>query len=188
MAAAVILMMLLGRIERLQGHNLRDDRPTEDLRISQLLDVRFGDTFLLGVRVEDRRAVLRPNIRTLPVELCRIVGDLEEHLQQLSVRNLPRIVGDLDRLSMAGPSRAHQIIVSGRRVAARVSRNDVIDAGNLPEDRFGAPKTSSRQDSRLVPFEEIADPALVVDRRIRKACRTQSQDAQAKDTKDGAET
>jgi hypothetical protein len=78
--------------------------------------------------------------------------------------------------------------MSGRRVGPRVSRNDVIDAGNLPEDRFGAPKTPSRQDSRLVPFEEIADPALVVDRRIRKACRSQSRDAQAKDTKDSSET
>ena len=80
-----VLVVGLGRIERLQRHDRRHDRPREDLRVSQLLDVRRRDLLLLVVDVEDRRAILRAVVRPLPIQLRRVVRDGEEDLQQLAV-------------------------------------------------------------------------------------------------------
>jgi hypothetical protein len=112
MATAVVLMVLLGGIEGLQFHNLGHNRRMEDPRLIQLLDIRFRDPLLRWVRVENNRPVLRTYIGSLPVELRRIVRDVEENLQQLPIRDLARIVGDLNRLNVAGLSRDDEDVVS----------------------------------------------------------------------------
>ena len=54
------------------------------------------DASLLGRGGKDRGAVLGADVRTLAVELGRIVGDGEIDLQQAAVGDLPGIEGDLD--------------------------------------------------------------------------------------------
>ena len=54
---------------------------------------------------EDRRAILRPGIRALPIELGRIVDHREENLQQPSVADLARVVGNLHRFRVPGSCR-----------------------------------------------------------------------------------
>src|SRR3712207_8426503 len=60
-------------VERLQRLQTGDDLPVEDAGPVELVDVRFGDALLVGVGVEDRRAVLRPDVRPLPVQRGRVV-------------------------------------------------------------------------------------------------------------------
>ena len=72
---------------------------------------------------------------------------------------------------MSGIAGADHIIVSGRRVAAGMSRNDLVDARNLLEHGFHAPEAASRENGRLISLEKVPDNILVVYRRIGKACR-----------------
>ncbi len=55
-------MVALGRIERLAGLDLGDDRGGEDMRLAELGDIGGGDPRLLGVVGEDRRAILRSRV------------------------------------------------------------------------------------------------------------------------------
>jgi hypothetical protein len=52
--------------------------------------------------------------------------------------------------------------VSGRRVAARVSRHDLVHAGNLPKYGFNTPKTATRENRRLISLEKVSEKTLVV--------------------------
>jgi hypothetical protein len=60
-------MVILGTIEGGERHHFRNDRRIPKVRRVHLLDYPFGDALLFGSVVEDRRAVLRPNVRALPV-------------------------------------------------------------------------------------------------------------------------
>src|SRR5919202_3365814 len=66
-ALEVLLMVVLGTIEGVERHHFRYDGRIPKVCRVQLLDHRFGDALLFGGVVEDRRAVLRPNVRALPV-------------------------------------------------------------------------------------------------------------------------
>src|ERR671933_1717533 len=66
-ALEVLLMVVLGTIEDVERHHFRHDGRIPKVCRVQLLDHRFGDALLFGGVVEDRRAVLRPNVRALPV-------------------------------------------------------------------------------------------------------------------------
>ena len=83
-------------IEHIQWLHLRHDRSTENLRLIQLIDICLSNPLLIGAVEKDCRAVLRPDIRPLPIQLGRVVGDREKDLQNLSVRNLPGIETNLD--------------------------------------------------------------------------------------------
>ena len=97
-------MILLGLVEPMERHDLRDDRCVEHLRRVQLRDIRIGDAPLLLVRVEDRGAVLLANVGALAIFRRRIVRDREEDLEQLTVADALRIEPDFHRLGMFGPS------------------------------------------------------------------------------------
>ena len=60
MLGQVILMITLGIMERFQGRHLSDDWLVENLRPIELLNVRFGNSLLFLIRVEDRRAICVP--------------------------------------------------------------------------------------------------------------------------------
>src|ERR1700676_319493 len=60
-----ILMIGLGRIERAVRFNSRDDGFLERMGLIELRDVGLRNLRLLGAGREDRRAILRPAIRTL---------------------------------------------------------------------------------------------------------------------------
>ena len=102
MLHGVVLMIRLGLVETIERGDLRHDWRVKSLRLVQLLDVRLCDSLLIFVRIKNRRAILRAGIWALPIQFRRIVRDGEEHLEQLAVRNLRRVVSDFDRLGMSG--------------------------------------------------------------------------------------
>src|SRR6266852_1182370 len=106
----VILMVVLGGIESLEGLDLRDDRPGVDLCSVELRDVGLRDALLLRAAVEDRGAVLGASVRTLAIPLRGIVRDREKNHQELAVGELRRIVGDADRFGVAGDAHAHTFV------------------------------------------------------------------------------
>src|SRR5262245_22862159 len=78
----VPLVIVLGAPELLGRRDLGDDRPCES---PALLQRRFGGEggrFLLGRIEEDGRAVLPSDVRTLTVELRRVVA-VPEHVEEL---------------------------------------------------------------------------------------------------------
>src|SRR5207247_6663415 len=59
MEREVILMVILGLIELVERRNFGGDGLRERLRRGELRDVALRELLLFGVRIEDRRAVLR---------------------------------------------------------------------------------------------------------------------------------
>src|SRR5580698_10315004 len=80
--------------------DLGDDATGPEPRSVDIGDRVLGDLALLVVKIEDRRAVTRPDIATLTIPRRRVVY-LEEQLEQLPVGDLRRIKDDLDRLGVA---------------------------------------------------------------------------------------
>ena len=109
----------------------------------------LGDALLVVARVEDRAAVLRAAVAALAVELGRVVGDGEEDAQELAVGELAGVVGDFDRLGVAGSAGAGGLVVGGGLVAAAVAAGDVADAGQALEDGLGTPEAPAGQDGGL---------------------------------------
>ena len=98
---------------------------------------------------------------SLSVLLGRIVGDCEEHLQYLPVRDFLGIEGDLDGFGMTRPARADGIVVSGSRVAAGITGDDLLHSFDLLKNSLDAPETAAREHGSLVAFK-----ILVVDGRV----------------------
>ncbi len=81
MQRCIVLVISLRRIERLQRHYLGHDRAGKRFGLVELRNVRLGNALLIIVAVEDGRAILRAFVRTLTIQLRRIKGYGEEHLQ-----------------------------------------------------------------------------------------------------------
>src|SRR4029077_14242400 len=91
-----------------------------------------------------RRSVLESNVGPLAVERCGVVH-VPELVEQLLIRDLGRIVCDLDRLRVSGPSPADLLV---RRVvdrAALVARNGLDHARHLVEEVLDPPETPARE-------------------------------------------
>ena len=86
-----ILMISLGADRRSCRFRWSSRSGAEGMRGIELGDIGLRHPRLFGVRREDRRAILRPLVRPLAVELGRIVGDGEEDLQDLAVADLVRV-------------------------------------------------------------------------------------------------
>src|SRR6266853_3495264 len=101
----------------------------------------FRGGFLLGRMEEDSSAVLRAEIRALPVHLCGVVH-LPESVEQLLVAQLRRIESDLHDFGMPGLIRADDFIGWIFSMAAAIAYNGVNNSGNLAECCFDPPKAS----------------------------------------------
>src|SRR5438132_13516864 len=93
-ACEKVLVVVLGRIEVVERNHLRHDGTREYLRLAQLIHIAERDLLLSLVRVEDRGAILGTHIRTLSIQLRRLVRHRKENPQQATVRDLRRTVGD----------------------------------------------------------------------------------------------
>jgi hypothetical protein len=60
-----VLMVSFGRKKTFERNHLRNDWLGEYLCLIELSDVRISDLFLIRIRIEDRRAVLRARIGPL---------------------------------------------------------------------------------------------------------------------------
>src|ERR1700733_13242750 len=121
MALSVVLMILLGLVERLQRRHACDDRAVKYVGRTQLRDVGLGDALLLRIPVKNDRSVLHTGVGPLSVELSGIVAYREEHAQQLAVGDLFGIVSNLYRLGVLGGTAAHDWIARRGCRAARIT-------------------------------------------------------------------
>ena len=70
----VLLVILLGPIERRGRYDLGHDRPAVPIERREVLHRFLGLGLLLVVVIEDHRAVLSADVRSLAVELGRVVS------------------------------------------------------------------------------------------------------------------
>src|SRR5918997_215600 len=96
----VLLVVVLGDVERLERRHLGDYGVVPDALGLDLRDELLGDAALLLVVVEDRGSVLRPDVGALPVQRRGVV-DGEENLQDLPERDRLRIERDLNDLRVS---------------------------------------------------------------------------------------
>jgi hypothetical protein len=73
MIERVILVVVFRAVETFQRCHLGYHRRRKNLLPVELLDVRRRNALLLVIRVEERRAIRRSDIRPLTVELRRVV-------------------------------------------------------------------------------------------------------------------
>jgi hypothetical protein len=155
----------------------------------ELGDVALDRLLLRCIDIEDRRPVLRADVGLLPVELRRIVGDREVHLQQRRVADLLRVVGDLHRFGMAGHAGADQLVASRFLRAAGVAGHRLDHAFDALEDALHAPEAAAGEHRRL----HAAGAAGLVDRSRRDPDRGFAGDAvvqrrgKTRDENDGGE-
>src|SRR5690348_8033643 len=96
--------------------------------------------------IENRRAVLLPDVRPLPVQLRRIVH-LPEQVEQLLIGNLLWIELHFDSFGVSRGVRANFLVIRIRRVPAGVTHRRRTDALHLPERVLDAPEASRRKRS-----------------------------------------
>ena len=94
-AFQVILVLGLSLPERTSRRNLSHDFTRPEPRRFHVGDCSLGDALLYGARIEDFRAVAKPDVVPLTISRGRIVN-LEEELEQPPVTDLCRIENDLD--------------------------------------------------------------------------------------------
>ena len=85
MMQRVVLVVIFRPIEAFERRHLGNDRLWEYLGGIQLSNVRVRDQLLFIVSLEDRGAIRRTDIRSLAVELRRVMRDRKEDPQQLSI-------------------------------------------------------------------------------------------------------
>ena len=81
MHGCVVLVIHLSGIEFFQRDQLRHNWAREQFCLLQLSDISLDDVFLLLIRVENHRAILRARVRPLAIELCGIMADPEKYLK-----------------------------------------------------------------------------------------------------------
>ncbi len=108
----VVLMIFLGFIERAECDDLSYDGPSENFSLIQLINVGLCNALLVFVSIKDSRAIVRTLVRPLPIQLGRVMGHGKEHLEELTIRDLRWIIGNLDRFGMAALPCADLVIIS----------------------------------------------------------------------------
>src|SRR5882724_11005845 len=108
-----------------------------------LFDVGLGYLLLLFIGVKDRAPVLGADIGALPVKRSRVVGNAEEDLQDLAIRNLGGVEGDQDGFGVAGASSGNDVILRRFLSAAGVAGNHVVHSFDHFEHGFRTPEASA---------------------------------------------
>src|SRR5215813_8326225 len=137
-------MIFLRLVESVEFRHLSHNRLVPDFLACDVSDDFVSDGFLLRRVIEDRGAILRADIGALTIQSRRIV-DRKEDFEQFLERDHLRIELDLHDLGVACFSRAYLFIRRIGHSAARIARNDFLDAAQIVVDRFQAPETSPRQ-------------------------------------------
>ena len=149
MVDEIVLVIVLGVVKIRCVDKLGRDGVLEKFRGVELRDIGGGDFLLLVRGVEDGRAILCADVRSLAIVLCWIVRDTEENHQQLAVCDFRWIVDNASALGVAGRASADQVIVWVIDVAAAVSGSDFLNADDVFKDSLRAPKAAAREDGDL---------------------------------------
>ena len=142
-------MMLLGGVERARRLDLGDDRSIEHVRLVQLGDVGFGNVGLLGIGRENGRAILGSAIRSLAVELGRIMGDRKLDLQNAAVADAVRVKSDADRLRVSSGAAADRLVMRCVGGPSGIAGDGAGDALNMLKDALDAPEATAGEDRHL---------------------------------------
>src|SRR5438046_190013 len=141
-AAVIVAVVLLRRVEHLESDDGGDDRVIPHLLGLELTDHLLHDRLLLRRVVEHGRTVLGADVRSLAVQ-SRGVVDGEEDVQQVAERYHRRVERDLYDLGVTGRSSAHVLVRWVGGVAARVSGLHPLDALQILERGFEAPEAAT---------------------------------------------
>src|SRR5262245_22965262 len=141
----VVLVILLRLVERSRRHDLGLDRLLEALGDLSLRRLR-QHPLLLAV-IEDRAAVLVAVVAELAI-LRQRIDVVPEHVEQLLVAHLDRVVDDLDRLGMSGAAVRDLLVAGIGDAAAGIARGGADHAFDLVEVGFHAPEAAAGK-SRL---------------------------------------
>src|SRR5258707_9750419 len=154
----VILMILLGLVERTGRQDRRLDRLLEALLNRRLRG--FRQRPLLLAMIEDRAAVLVAVIAELPI-LRQGIDVMPKHVEQLVIAHLGRVVYDLHRFGMPGAAVRDMLVAGIGGVPAGVGRGGADHAVDPVGIRFHAPEADgggrrSRRPLRLAPLPRPA--------------------------------
>src|SRR5215211_3767539 len=97
---------------------------------------------------QDDAPVLGPAVRSLPIDLRRVVHR-PEHLEELVVRDDVRVEGHLDDLGVAGGAGADEPVVGVLDEAPAIARDGLDHARDLPEDVLDAPEAAGAEGGEL---------------------------------------
>ncbi len=141
-ARKVLLVVILGGEEGLEGQHLGDDRVRPEAFICKFVDDGIGSSGLFGQGGEDGGAVLRAHVVALAVEGGGVV-DGEEDVQDIGVGDLRGVKGDAHHLGVPGVPGAHLLVGGVGGVAAGIAGDHIGDAGHLVEYGLEAPETTA---------------------------------------------
>src|SRR6185369_17911172 len=137
----ILLVVVLGVVERAGWLDLRGDVAHPGRPYGGLEGVaRYGRRGELRVgRGVDGRPVLGTDVVALAHALGRVVV-LPEHLQQVLIGHLRRVVHDLDGLGVPGPTGAGLLVRRVLGEPALVADGGGVHAGDLPEHPLRSPE------------------------------------------------
>ena len=121
--------------------NLRYHWPGKTPAHIDLFPGCFRRRLLLGRMIKNHRAILRSNIRTLPVQ-CRGIVVRPEHLQKLIVRDLEWIEFHFHDFGVTGPVSAHIFVSRILFRSASITDCRRQHAFQIAESFFNSPKTA----------------------------------------------
>src|SRR5215471_14424484 len=137
-------MIILGRIEIPAGLDLGDDRGIEYVALIELGDIALGDARLLGIDGKNCRAILRPDIGALTIELCWIMSDRKIDLQDPPIADQVGVEGDPHRFCVSGGVRADYLVMRCVSGAAGITGDGAENALDMLEHALD-PRSNRRQ-------------------------------------------
>src|SRR5580693_5871000 len=144
----IFLVVLLRAVKWPGCRDLRRDRPLElPARVQLGLHLLRGG-FLLRRMKENRRAILRPEVGPLSIDLRRIVY-APEHLEQSLKTDLRRIERNLHDLSVPGLVGANILVRRILRSSAAVARNRFDYSRHFAERGLDAPEAPGAECGNL---------------------------------------
>src|SRR5262249_52384285 len=136
----VILMVLFGLVERSGRHDLGRDRLLEALLDRRLRGLRQRPLFLAAI--EDRAAILVAVVAELTI-LRQRIDVVPEHVEQLVIAHLGRIVHDLHRFGVTGAAVRNLFVAGVDGVPASVAGGGANYAVDLVEIGLHAPEAAA---------------------------------------------
>lgn len=137
----VILMVFLSIVEGRCVFNFSYNRTSKALFVGESLQHGGGDFRLFRCRAEDAGAVLRADIRTLPIECCRVMVG-KEKFDELLVSDFGGIELDQNRLGVTGFVGTNLLIGRIVDLAANVANSGSFYTGDFAENVLGLPETA----------------------------------------------
>src|SRR5262245_7962736 len=136
----IILMVLFGFVERAGRHDRGRNGLLEAFRNRHLRGLR--QRALLVAVIEDRAAILVAGVAELPI-LRQRIDVVPEHVEQLLIAHLGRVVHDLHRFGVAGAAARYLLVAGIGVVPAGIARGGADHTLDLVEIGLYAPETAA---------------------------------------------